>query len=71
MVRFLNSGKPYPCQDKSPHCKKWAANGACDLERLEFPTGSVLLGTAESVMCDVIKIRIKRKDGRRSGKENT
>ena len=24
-------------------------------------------GTAESVMCDVIKIHLKRKDGRRSG----
>ena len=25
-------------------------------------------GTAESVMCDVIKLRLKRKDERRSGK---
>ena len=28
------------------------------------------VGTAESVMCDVIKIRLKRKNERRSGKGN-
>ena len=30
-----------------------------------------ILGTAESVMCDVIKIRLKGRDERRNRKENS
>ena len=34
MLRFKKSGKPYSCQDKTPFCKTWAAEGACDLDKI-------------------------------------
>ena len=43
-----------------------------ELHNLLFPkcVSKERYGNTENVMCDVIKIRLKRKDERRSGKEN-
>ena len=38
ILRFLKSDQNYPCEDKTPFCKIWASNGACDPEK-DFMSG--------------------------------
>ena len=53
------------------NCLPWAPTTLSDsVTKLVGHTGNPSARTAESGMCDVIKIRLKRKDERRSGKGN-